>query len=122
MAKVAQDKRTLPDGLKPQKMRPACDPKTLGFENTKALSVQHDLVGQDRAMDAIRLSADIGHKDFNLYVLGHEGTGRHTTVSKLLAKAASSRPTPCDWVYINNFDAPHKPNAMSLPAGAPIIK
>ncbi len=117
LAKVAQDKRTLPDGLKPQKMRPACDPKTLGFENTKALSVQHDLVGQDRAMDAIRLSADIGHKDFNLYVLGHEGTGRHTTVSKLLAKAASSRPTPCDWVYINNFDAPHKPNAMSLPAG-----
>lgn len=98
-------------------MRPACDPQALGFETTKALSDEYDLVGQDRAVDAIRLSADIGHKDFNLYVLGHEGTGRHTTVSKLLAQAAAARPTPCDWVYVNNFDAPHKPNAMRLPSG-----
>lgn len=117
MAKVARAKLPLPDGLQPQKMRPACDPKALGFETTEALSIEHDLVGQSRAVDAIRLSADIGHNDFNLYVLGHEGTGRHTTVSKLLAEAASSRPAPCDWVYVNNFDTPHKPNAMRLPSG-----
>jgi len=117
VAKVAQEKLALPDGLKPQKLRPACDPKTLGFVTTDSFPAEHDLVGQGRAVDAIRLSADIGHKDFNLYVLGQEGTGRHTTVARLLAQAASSRPTPCDWVYINNFDAPHKPHAMKLPSG-----
>jgi hypothetical protein len=63
------------------------------------------------------LSAEIAHKGFNLFVLGREGTGRHRAVSQLLSDAAASRPVPCDWVYVNNFDTPHKPHAMKLSPG-----
>jgi hypothetical protein len=45
VAKVAQEKLALPDGLKPQKLRPACDPKTLGFVTTDSFPAEHDLVG-----------------------------------------------------------------------------
>ena len=102
----------------PARLRLCCDPSKLGFKTTKGLGFDADLIGQDRAISAIKLSASIGHQDFNLYVLGKEGMGRHTTVATLLSQNAALRPTPCDWVYVNNFDAPHKPNAMRLPPGA----
>ena len=113
-----QDLAGLPDGLSPLRLRPECDPKTLGFETTASLKPRVGFIGQDRAIDAIKLSAEIAHKGFNLYVLGREGTGRHTAVSQLLSDAAAQRPVPCDWIYVNNFDAPHKPHALKLPAGS----
>lgn len=107
----------LPDGLAAVRLRAECDPKTLGFKTTASLKPTLGFIGQARAIDAIKLSAEIDHRDFNLYVLGREGTGRHTAVAQLLSKAAATRPMPCDWVYVNNFDAPHRPNAMKLPPG-----
>ncbi|MEW9919331.1 Lon protease family protein [Marimonas sp. MJW-29] len=108
---------SLPKGLAPDKLRPVCDPGSLGFETTEGLPVTQGLVGQGRAVDAISLSANIRQKDFNIYVLGNVGMGRHTAVEQLLGKAASERPTPCDWIYVNNFEMPHKPNAMRLRSG-----
>lgn len=118
MARSRSDDGGLPAGLSPAKLRLEVDPDTLGFETTATLRESSGLVGQDRAIDAIKLSAEINHKDFNLYVLGQTGTGRHTAVDQLLTKAASKRPTPCDWIYVNNFDAPHKPKAMKLLSGS----
>lgn len=117
MTQKAAENLALPDGLKPRDMRVTCDPASLGFEATDALKPRDRLLGQDRAVDAIRLSAGIGHKEFNLYVLGTEGTGRHAAVASLLTDAADDRPTPCDWVYVNNFETPHRPGAMQLPSG-----
>ncbi|MFC3119723.1 Lon-like protease helical domain-containing protein [Jhaorihella thermophila] len=75
------------------------------------------LIGQDRAMDAIRLAAGVRHADFNLFVQGSSGMGRRRAVMELLREQAGQRPTPCDWVYVNNFEAPHKPRALKLAPG-----
>lgn len=117
MAAKTSTQRDIPPGLPPKRLRVECDPKALGFETTADLKPLRGLVGQDRAIDAISLSARIGHKGFNLYVLGSEGTGRHTAVTQLLAQAAARRPVPSDWVYVNNFDAPHLPMAIRLAPG-----
>ncbi|MGB3243755.1 MAG: ATP-binding protein [Sulfitobacter sp.] len=117
MARKSPNELELPGGLPFKRLRVQCDPKTLGFDTTASLKTARGFTGQDRAIDAIKLSANIDHKDFNLYVLGREGTGRHTAVAQLLAEAAVTRPVPCDWVYVNNFDAPHRPHAMKLVSG-----
>lgn len=117
MAGKTRKKSALPAGLSFKRLRAECDPETLGFDTTASLKPARGLAGQDRAIDAIKLSANIDHKDFNLYVLGREGTGRHTAVARLLAEASATRPLPSDWVYVNNFDAPHKPHAMQLAPG-----
>lgn len=114
MVGKASKKKDLPAGLPFSRLRIECDPNKLGFDTTASLKPARGLIGQDRAVDAIKLSAGINHKDFNLYVLGRDGTGRHTAVNRLLAQAAATQPVPCDWVYVNNFDAPHKPHAMKL--------
>ena len=74
-------------------------------------------LGQDRAVDAIRMAAQIRHGDFNAFVLGRPGSGRHRIVRVILAQAAAMRDRPSDWVYVNNFDAPGRPRAIELPPG-----
>lgn len=97
-----------------------CDPNTLSFRSTAELDPYDGFIGQDRALDAIRLSSEIPHRDFNLFVLGPTGTGRHVAVRKILAESAATRQTPPDWVYVNNFEAPDRPRALQMPAGTAI--
>lgn len=39
------------------------------------------------------------------------------TVQAMLKRQAAAEDPPCDWVYVNNFTEPHKPVAITLPAG-----
>lgn len=112
-----QGDEPLPRGLAPDRLRRRIDPATLGFETTESLEVLHSLIGQDRAMQAIRLAAGIGHRSFNLFVVGPSGTGRHSAVQSVLAQEAAARPVPCDWAYVNNFEDEQKPRALKLPTG-----
>ncbi|MCO8146041.1 AAA family ATPase [Rhodovulum tesquicola] len=89
----------------------------LGFATTAELDPLSDWPGQDRALEALRLAADTDHGDFNLYVLGTPGTGRHSATRQVLAEAAARRPPPPDRVYVNRFDDPRRPIAIDLPPG-----
>lgn len=104
-------------GLKAEDLRRSCDPAAFDFKTTDDLPDDTALIGQERAIDAIRLSARISHRDFNLFVLGPPGTGRRAAVEKLLGEQAAQRPVPPDWVYVNNFETPHRPHALQLPPG-----
>jgi len=99
------------------RLRRVCDPASLGFATTAELEPLEGLIGQDRAMEAIGLAAGMRAADFNLFVQGPEGTGRHASVDTYLAKHAATLPEPDDWAYVNNFDAPHRPRALRLPPG-----
>ena len=103
--------------LAPDALSKRCDPDELGFDTTRDIDGLGDLIGQDRAMSAIRLAAGIRHRDFNLFVLGSSGTGRRAAVTGFLGEQAAGMAVPCDWAYVNNFDAPHKPRALKLPPG-----
>lgn len=106
-----------PTALVPDDLRRRCDPATLEFATTDDLEPLEELVGQARAIEAIRLSAEMRHRRFNLFVHGPEGTGRHAAVTRLLAEAAAGRPVPDDWVHVHDFDAPDRPRALRLPHG-----
>jgi lon-related putative ATP-dependent protease len=94
-----------------------CDPGLLDFEDTSSLEPLPGLIGQERALGAIKLAASITHADFNLFVLGPGGAGRHSAVQTLLEVEAATRPVPPDWVYVNDFANPDRPNAIALPPG-----
>ena len=94
-----------------------CDKADLGFDTTASLPDLDGVFGQDRAADAIRFGLAIERPGYNLFVLGDHGGGRHWLVNRLLGEAAAKAPVPDDWVYVNNFGEPRKPNAMRLPAG-----
>ncbi|MGD2050131.1 MAG: ATP-binding protein, partial [Chloroflexota bacterium] len=94
-----------------------CDPDQFTFETTAELDDLEEVIGQDRAVDAIQFGIGIQRPGYNLFALGPNGTGKHTSVQRSLEKKATGEPVPSDWCYVNNFDQPHTPNALQLPAG-----
>ncbi len=75
------------------------------------------MVGQLRAMDAMRFGADIRHEGYNVFALGPSGLGKRSAIRQLLEKQARTEPDPDDWCYVNNFAHPDKPRKLRLPSG-----
>ena len=103
--------------LAPQQLHHACDPEQFGFQTTAELESLTEMIGQVRAMDAVRFGTGMGHDGYNIYVLGPSGMGKRSLVQQFLAKKVEAEPEPADWCYLNNFAHPHKPQAISLPSG-----
>lgn len=89
----------------------------IGCRTSDELVPLKQIIGQDRAVEALNFGLKIQKKGFNIYTAGPRGTGKRTAVETFLKEIARSRPTPPDWIYVNNFDDPLKPNAIKLPAG-----
>lgn len=99
------------------RLRQRTDPAIFGFDTTEELEPITNLIGQERALSAIRFGAEIAQPSFNLFVLGPPGSGKTTAVRAFLEEKAKQGEPPPDWVYVNNFETPHKPRAISLPQG-----
>lgn len=110
----------MPQTLKPLEasmLRCACDPGAFGFTTTDELEDLGGMLGQDRAVSALKFGIQMPDPGYNLFALGPAGTGKHTAVSRYLHETANQEAAPPDWVYVNNFNEPSRPVAMRLPAG-----
>jgi lon-related putative ATP-dependent protease len=103
----------LPAGL----LYRACDPAELPFDLCSELVDAPGLIGQERAVEALRFAIRMRRKGYNVYALGARGTGRQSLIEELLRHQAESEPVPPDWCYVNNFADPQRPRRLSLPAG-----
>jgi len=94
-----------------------CDPATLPFDSTDELQDITEIPGQERALGALGFGIGIRQPGYNLFALGAHGSGKHTTVREYLERVASATKVPSDLCYVNNFETPHRPLALRLPAG-----
>jgi len=76
-----------------------------------------ELLGQERAFDAIRMAVGIAGPGYNVFVSGVRSREERESVMKLLAEKAATMPTPGDWVYVHNFRTPEAPCALHLTPG-----
>lgn len=95
----------------------ACNPEHLLFETTADIAPLEGIIGQSRAMDAVRFGAGMRHDGYNIYVLGASGFGKRSLVQQFLKDKAEAEEPSLDWCYVNNFAQPHKPLAIQLPSG-----
>ncbi|HZO81017.1 MAG TPA: ATP-binding protein [Candidatus Binataceae bacterium] len=77
----------------------------------------HELLGQDRALDAVRMAIGIDAPGYNVFVSRLRTRRERDAIIRLLSKRAAAMPTPGDWVYVNNFRNPESPTAIYLRAG-----
>ena len=101
--------------LPPEKLRRTCDPNLLHCKSTEELTPLQEIIGQKRAVRALKFGLGIKDKGFNIYVAGFPGTGRTTAVKNFLEEKAKEKPVPPDWCYVNNFDDEYTPIAIKLP-------
>ncbi|MGH7935204.1 MAG: Lon protease family protein [Candidatus Binataceae bacterium] len=76
-----------------------------------------EMLGQQRALDAVRLALSIDASGYNVFVSGLRTREERRTVVRILEEKAAAMETPGDWVYINNFRSPEAPSAIYLRAG-----
>ena len=106
-----------PHRLEACQLRQNCDPMQFDFETTAELDDLDQIIGQERAVGAVRFGIGIRRDGYNLYALGPSGTGKRTTVTQFLRRRATNEPVPSDWCYVNNFEDTPKPNSLELPPG-----
>ena len=105
----------VPEPLSPDRLFTRCDPDDLPPPGEPD-GVSNDL-GQERALDAVRFGIGIRRHGYNIFVHGAPGTGKYSVVRRQIEQAAAVMPAPPDWCYVHNFQEPHKPRALRLPAG-----
>ena len=103
--------------LRPDQLRRRCDPAAFAFRSTAELEDLDGLFGQARALGAIEFGVGMRREGYNVFAMGPEGVGRHTLARRELEAQARRLPAPPDWCYVFNFRTPHRPRALSLPAG-----
>jgi lon-related putative ATP-dependent protease len=93
------------------------DPEQFAFETTADLEEMKDSIGQARAADAIQFGVGIERDGYNIFALGPMGMDKQELVRQFFETQAQSEPVPSDWCYVHDFDEPHQPQAIELPAG-----
>jgi ATP-dependent Lon protease len=100
-----------------EKLRWKCDPNKIPFETTADISPCQEIIGQDRALEAIKVGLSINSIGYNIFITGLSGTGRFTTIKRVLEEMDVKGKIPNDICYVNNFKNPDMPHMLSLPAG-----
>ena len=105
------------DALPPDALRTRFSPDQFDFETTADLPAETQVVGQDRAVEALEFGVNIESDGYNVFALGPTGTGRRELVQHLLEEEAAGEETPPDGCYVNNFEEEREPQVLQLPAG-----
>ncbi len=76
------------------------------------------IIGQDRAVEAIKLGLQIRSKGYNVFVTGQGGTGRTSTIRHLLEQLVTEqKPELQDICYVSNFRNEDSPRVLYFKAG-----
>lgn len=109
--------RALPKPLPLNKVFNPCPTTVFDFTNTSEVKANHDIIAQNRAIQAINVGLGIRRPGYNIYVAGIQGTGKTSVIRQFLERWSANSPPPNDWIYLYNFQSPETPRAIELPRG-----
>lgn len=104
-----------------EKLKNSCDLNVFQFETTEEIPPIKEIIGQERAMKALKFGLSVKKKGYNIFVTGITGTGRNSYSYSVAKDFAKIRKTPDDWCYVYNFKKPECPKAIRLNAGQGIV-
>ena len=104
--------------LKPEQLKLKCDTKCFKFDTTDSITPIEGIVGQERAIKALKIGIDIEGPGYNTFITGLSGTGKQTSIKKLLKEFLPNNGIKLnDYAYVNNFRDSDHPSLLIFPAG-----
>jgi len=103
--------------LKPQDLRWKCDPDVFQFTSTSDIEPIEGILGQERALKALKLGVELRAPGYNIFIAGLSGSGKATSVKQILEKMSSECPDLYDYAYVNNFQYDDRPILLTFPKG-----
>src|ERR1700716_125494 len=104
-------------GLPPEKLRWSCDPARIPFDTTAQAEPLDGVIGQDRALRALKMGVELSAPGYNIFVCGLAGTSRGGMISRMIEELQPTTKLSPDRCYVNNFKNPDRPRLLSLPPG-----
>ncbi len=104
--------------LSASELRARIELETLPFETTASLEGSaQKVVGQDRAIDAIKFGMGMKVRGYNIFVAGPSKAGLTYTARTFIEEQAQEESTPPDWCYVYNFKEADKPKSLKVSPG-----
>jgi len=103
--------------LPAEKLRWRCEPSRLPFETTAQAELREGLVGQDRALRALKMGVELTAPGYNVFVCGLAGTSRGGTIARMISELHPATKQSPDRCYVNNFKVADRPRLLSLARG-----
>lgn len=104
-----------------ESLRWKCPEEIINFNSTAEVNPLDTIVGQPRAIDAIKLGINLQASGYNIFVTGLSGTGRTSTVKKIVEQHIEKQDLDLcdlsDLCYVNNFKDSDKPLLIRLKQG-----
>ena len=100
-----------------EQLRKTYSPEEFESINDAIPQYRKAIIGQERAIKALRFGLGNRAPGFNVYVSTADINGKYSVIKHFLKEMAKDDPLPNDWCYVNNFKNPYCPNALQLPAG-----
>lgn len=100
-----------------KKLRWQCTPKDLGLSAIEDATPVQEIIGQDRALRALRVGLEMQQYGYNIFATGVPGTGRTTTIKRLLRDYETQETELTDKCYVYNFRDSDRPMLIVLPQG-----
>ena len=103
--------------LKPEELRWKCDPDVFEFASTSDIEPIEGILGQQRALKALKLGVELKAPGYNIYIAGLSGSGKATSVQQILEAMRSDCTEIFDYAYVNNFHDSDRPILLTFPRG-----
>jgi predicted ATP-dependent protease len=78
---------------------------------------QFDIIGQPRALRALKLAIDIDGKGYNVFATGLAGTGKRTAIMRELKNFRPRKSRLKDIAFVHNFRQPDRPRVLYFTPG-----
>lgn len=106
--------------LLPEDLKWTCNPKDLDFDTSEELKPIEGILGQERAIKALQIGVSMKSHGYNIFITGLSGTGKFTTVKKMLETINPECDNLFDYAYVNNFEDEDRPILLKFSAGEAI--
>lgn len=106
-----------PKELKPEDLRWKCNPDVFEFTSTLDIEPIEGILGQERALKALKLGVELRSPGYNIFIAGLSGSGKATSVKQMLEIIGSSCPELYDYAYVHNFQDPDRPTLLTFSKG-----
>jgi lon-related putative ATP-dependent protease len=103
--------------LKPDELRWKCNPDVFEFSSTSDIEPIEGILGQERALKALRLGVELQGPGYNIYIAGLSGSGKATSVKQMLEVISATCPELFDYAYVYNFQDSDRPSLLTFPKG-----
>src|SRR5580765_332126 len=104
--------------LPPDKLRWKCELSRIPFETTAQAELREGFIGQERALRALKMGAELSAPGYNVFVCGLAGTSRGGTIARMIEKLHPETKPSLDRCYVNSFKIPDRPRLLSPPRGS----